>query len=94
MGLKGLAEGIILQSIEDLWNENHRDDCVAFFKGEDFLTCSKIAGMSLHDQVRLLNLVRDVIEREKKASGKVTRPVKQRMKRHHKLQGEAAVSFR
>jgi len=27
MGLKGLAEGIILQSIDDLWVRHHREDC-------------------------------------------------------------------
>ncbi len=34
MGLKGLAEGIILQSIDDLWVKHHNEDCIAFFKGD------------------------------------------------------------
>ncbi len=57
MSLKMLAEGIILQSIEDLWNENCREDCITFFKGKDFRLCAELAGMELSDQVELLNLV-------------------------------------
>ncbi|MEJ2696543.1 MAG: hypothetical protein P8013_07825 [Candidatus Sulfobium sp.] len=58
MSLQKLAEGIILQSIEDLWNENYREDSITFFKGKDFELCAEMAGMKLSDQVRLLNLVR------------------------------------
>jgi hypothetical protein len=57
MSLNKLAEGIILQSIEDLWNESHREDCITFFKGKDFRLCAELAGMELADQVELLNLV-------------------------------------
>jgi hypothetical protein len=58
MSLKKLAEGIILQSIEDLWNENYREDCITFFKGKDFRLCAELAGMELSDQVELLRLVK------------------------------------
>ena len=61
MGVKGLAEGIILQSIEDLWNENLRDECIAFFKGKEFSICAEIAGMNLADQIKLLGLVRGIV---------------------------------
>lgn len=72
MSLRKLAEGIILQSIEDLWNEDCREDCITFFKGKDFRLCAEVAGMDLSDQVRLLNLVKGSIEsmrygRKKKA---------------------------
>ncbi len=62
MGMKGLAEGIIMQSIEDLWNENLRDECIAFFKGTEFRICAEIAGMRIDDQVKVLNLVKGVLD--------------------------------
>ena len=62
MGMQGLAEGIIMQSIEDLWNENLRDECVAFFKGKEFRICAELAGMGLDDQVKVLNLVKGVLD--------------------------------
>ena len=64
MGLKGLAEGIILQSIEDLWVKNHREDCIAFFKGKGFRDCAEMAGMTTSDQIKLLNLVKNIIENQ------------------------------
>lgn len=64
MRLKGLAEGIILQSIEDLWDKDHKEDCIAFFKGKGFSDCAEMAGMSTSDQIRLLNLVKNIIENQ------------------------------
>jgi hypothetical protein len=64
MGLKGLAEGIILQSIDDLWVKRHNEDCIAFFKGAGFSDCAKMAGMTTSDQIRLLNLVKNIIENQ------------------------------
>lgn len=58
MSLKKLAEGIILQSIEDLWNENYREDSMDFLKSKDFGLCAELAEMELSDQVELLNLVK------------------------------------
>jgi len=66
MKAENLAEAIILQSIEDLWDESQRDGCIAFFAGEDFTTCARIARMSLSDQVKLLNIVRGLIPGLKK----------------------------
>lgn len=63
MGLKGLAEGIILQSMADLWDEREREASIAFFKGQDFSVCAKTAGMDLNDQVRLLNMVKEAMGR-------------------------------
>jgi hypothetical protein len=67
MGLKGLAEGIIIQSMEDLWNENHKEDCVVFFRGEDFRLCAELAGMSLAEQVKLLDMVKSVVDYHNRA---------------------------
>jgi len=61
MSVKGLAEGIILQSVEDLWSENHRGECIAFFTGREFSICAEIAGMNLPDQLKLLNLVKTAV---------------------------------
>lgn len=61
MGLRGLAEGIILQAIEDLWSENQRGECIAFFTGKEFSVCAELAGMNLPDQLKVLNLVKSVV---------------------------------
>ena len=42
MGMKELAEGIILQSIEDLSDPYLREDCIHFFKGDGSSRCSEI----------------------------------------------------
>jgi hypothetical protein len=68
MGVKGLAEGIILQSIEDLWNEDLRDECIAFFKGKEFSICAEIAGMNLADQITLLGLVKGIVNDKDKGT--------------------------
>ena len=69
MGLKELAEGIILQSIEDLSDQNLREDCITFFKGTDFITCAELAAMDVADQVKLLNIVKCIIEHRPYSSG-------------------------
>ncbi len=68
MGLRELAEGIILQSIEDLWSEDLAGECMEFFRGRDFRICAELAKMNLIDQVKLLNLVKEGIECRRKAS--------------------------
>jgi len=66
MGLQELAEGIILQSIEDLWSEDLSEECVDFFKGKEFRICAEISRMALIDQVTLLNMIKGVVEYRKK----------------------------
>ena len=61
-GVESLMEGIILQSIEDLWMGGEIDACIQFFRGEGFSTCANLAGMNLHDQVKVLNLVNKIID--------------------------------
>ena len=71
--IKGLADAILLQSIEDLWTEVERSNCIDFFSGEGFRICSEIAGMSSDEKVKILNMVRDIIDqnsaRDKKVKG-------------------------
>jgi hypothetical protein len=62
MRVKHLAEAIILQSIEDLWNENHRENSVKFFSGENFRTCARIAGMDISEQIKILNMLEVLIK--------------------------------
>jgi hypothetical protein len=57
MGIENLAEAIILQSWEDLWDKNQRKGSVAFFQGEEFKICADIACMKLSDRVRLSGLI-------------------------------------
>jgi len=66
MSAQNLAEGIILQSIEDLWSREHSAGSIDFFKGGAFETCAKIAGISLMEQVKILKMVKGVIEYQQK----------------------------
>jgi hypothetical protein len=62
--LKNLIEGIILQSLSDLWIPRESDDCIKFFRGEGFKICADIAGINLRDQVKLLDLANRTIARQ------------------------------
>ena len=70
MNTKGLAESIILQSLEDLWSKNFRKDSENFFSGNTFCLCADIAGMSTLDQIKMNIMVKRVVHYLK-------RPVKQ-----------------
>ena len=69
MNIRNLAEAIILQSVEDLWDERRREDCRKFFAGEDYRLCASMADMNLSDQVKLLNMVKGLIQ-------KLSKPIK------------------
>jgi hypothetical protein len=70
VNIKNLAEHIMLQCIEDLWDEQERDDSRHFFKGERFHLCAEMASMSLHDQSTLLNMVSKMMDRPSMAKRK------------------------
>jgi hypothetical protein len=81
MRVKHLAEAIILQSMEDLWSDSQREECINFFAGEDFRTCASIAGIDIADQIKILNMIGKSIkgfqkteEPGKKVSYKYTLP--------------------
>jgi hypothetical protein len=57
MAIQHLAEAIILQSIEDLWDVQQRKYCVAFFEGEGFHLCAGTAGITMFHRRRLLKLI-------------------------------------
>lgn len=67
MKAKKLAEAIILQSFEDLWDSKNRASSVEFFSGEGFRHCSDIACMSDTDKKRLLEMIGSVIVKTGKA---------------------------
>jgi hypothetical protein len=75
---KGLAESIIMQSLEDLWSRNHRKESEIFFTGDTFCLCADIAEMNDLDQVKMRHMVKKVLKR-------VKRPVK-----HLKMQKKSA----
>lgn len=57
MSLRSLAEAVILQSLEDLWNPRFRDESRYFFEGEGFRLTSEIAGMNSQEQAKILHLL-------------------------------------
>ncbi len=66
MGMKELAEGVILQSIEDLWSKKLKSESIRFFNGGGFSIYAEIADMNLYDEVRLIDLVNRIIEVERR----------------------------
>jgi len=57
--IKSLAEAIILQSMEDLWDPAHKEDSILFFKGEGFRSCAEISGISWIKQFKMLKMLAD-----------------------------------
>lgn len=58
--VRSLAEAIILQSIEDLWNPVCRRGSLRFFKSDGFVVCSEIAGISYIKQLAMFRMLADV----------------------------------
>jgi hypothetical protein len=90
MNVNKLAQAIILQSIEDLWDERYRADCIKFFSGEEFSICTWMAGMNVSDQTKLLNMVNGLIEDLKKPAGSLGMPrnIEHRYSQRHAISGE------
>ena len=55
--IKSLAEGIILQAMEDLWDKDLRQESFQFFKGEGFKICAGLACLDGQEQSRIMNMV-------------------------------------
>jgi len=55
--IKNLAEAIILQSVEDLWDAKQNSECLTFFYGESFGICAEMAGMNTDEQALMLRMV-------------------------------------
>jgi len=54
-----LAEAVILQSIEDLWNPVCKRESLLFFEGDGFELCSEIAGIGYIKQLAMLRMLAD-----------------------------------
>lgn len=91
MSVKGLVEGIILQAVEDLWTDGHREDSISFFRGRDFSLCADIAGMSVDEQVKVLKMVKSVIDLQKKRQNG-PRTISRTRETRQRWQGKAALA--
>jgi hypothetical protein len=58
VGLKAIAEAVILQAVEDLWNSAHSKESVEFFEGEGFKHCADLAGMRVVERLKLIRMLR------------------------------------
>jgi len=54
---RSLAEAVILQSIEDLWNPVCKRESLMFFEGDGFELCSEVAGISYIKQLVMLRML-------------------------------------
>lgn len=52
-----LAEAVILQSIEDLFDSLQRRNSINFFRGEGFNVYAEIAGLSTANQIRIIRML-------------------------------------
>ncbi len=59
--LQGLAEAIILQALEDLWNGCLRNESIAFFNGEGFRRYAQMAGMTRDEAFGILAITGRVL---------------------------------
>jgi hypothetical protein len=55
--IKSLAEAVILQAIEDLFDPSERKKSINFFKSENFSLCAETAGLSAVDQIRMIRML-------------------------------------
>ncbi len=56
MGLRALAESIILQSLKDLEDPDHREESIRFFAGEGFSVSAEMAGLGCIEKKKILAL--------------------------------------
>ena len=57
MDIKGIAELVILQSIEDLWDRRERAASAKFLNGRGFDLCAGLAGIGPAERRKLLELL-------------------------------------
>jgi hypothetical protein len=57
MGVKSLAEAVILQSFEDFLSHDYEYESREFFEGEGFKLCAEIAGIDSIRKCKLLNML-------------------------------------
>jgi hypothetical protein len=55
--IRSLAEAVILQAIEDLFDSSERKKSIDFFKSENFTLCAETAGLSALEQIRIIRML-------------------------------------
>ncbi|HBG92287.1 MAG: hypothetical protein A3J81_06355 [Nitrospirae bacterium RIFOXYB2_FULL_43_5] len=55
---KSIAEAVILQSMEDIYERGHMRESIEFFNGSGFELCAEIAGLTEREKTEILNIVR------------------------------------
>jgi len=55
--IKFLAEAVILQAIEDLFDPSERKRSIDFFNSDNFSLCAEIAGLNAVDQIRIIRML-------------------------------------
>jgi hypothetical protein len=58
MGIQSLAEAVILNSMEDIFDRRRRFDSLKFFSSDDFNVFAELSGMNLRSRIELLYIVR------------------------------------
>ena len=58
---KRLAEAIILQALDDLYDPSLLDNSVEFFSGRGYLECAAIAGMDHNEIMGILEAVSRIV---------------------------------
>lgn len=61
--IKNLAEAILLQTIEDIWDKNQQKTCLTFFNSRCFSLCADIAGISIHDRNKILSMIQQSLQK-------------------------------
>ena len=57
MSIKHLAEAVILQSLEDLWDPDYTAGSMEFFEGDGFKICADIAEINRFKRYKILHLL-------------------------------------
>lgn len=57
MAVKELAETVILQSIEDLWDKKQKEACGSFFCGQGFSFWADAATINISDRRKILSMI-------------------------------------
>jgi hypothetical protein len=63
MAVKELAETVILQSIEDLWDKEQKASCSTFFCGQGFSFWADAAKINISDRRKILSMILNSINR-------------------------------
>lgn len=79
MKMKALAEAIILQSIEDLWDETHRNESLEFFSGGGFDLYAEVAGLGPREKLKLLAMFECQLAGKHAGKPAPTRPIRARV---------------